>query len=243
MSKHIYNNSSKKLSLSVIIPVYNEADILEKNTKKIQKAIEKITKNYELIFAEDGSTDGTDKLAKKLSSKCRNIQHIHFEKRQGKGQALSNAFKKSKGDILVFMDIDLATDLTHVSDLVNAIKNGADIAIGSRGIKSLERSLKRNIVSYCYNRCVRFLFNIDIRDAQCGFKALNRGKLLTVLPHIKDKEWFWDTELLIKAHKRKYKIVEIPIKWKETNLRKSKVNVFKDGMKMGLKLIKLKMGL
>ena len=235
----------KKSPLSIIIPVYNEADILEKNTLKIKNAVEKITKNYEIIIAEDGSDDGTNKLAKRLSNKYSNIKHFHFKKRQGRGQALIKAFKKSKGDILIYMDIDLATDLNYISDLINAIKKGADIAIGSRmkNKSNCKRSFKRNIASYFYNLLVRLLFDVKIHDTQCGFKAFGRKSIFKILPQIKDKHWFWDTELLIKASKKNYKIIEIPIKWNEINNRKSKVNVLKDGIEMGLKLIKLRIKL
>ncbi|RLG15042.1 MAG: hypothetical protein DRN66_00375 [Candidatus Nanohalarchaeota archaeon] len=83
-------------SILIVVPVYNEADILEKNTKKIKKAVEKITKNYELILAEDGSTDGTCELAKKLSEKYMNVHHIHFEERQGKGRHWQMHLKNQK---------------------------------------------------------------------------------------------------------------------------------------------------
>ena len=229
---------------SVIIPVYNEADIIEKNIKNIKKTVEKITENYELIISEDGSTDKSYKIIKKISEKHNKIKYIHFKKKQGKGGALMNAFKKSKGDILVFLDIDLSTDLNYLSNLINAIKNGADIAIGSRMKNSYcKRSLKRNIAAYCYNMLVRLLFRIKLYDTQCGFKAFRREKLFDIMPAIEDRAWFWDTELLLKAHKKKYKIIEIPIKWKEENLRKSKVNLFKDGIKMGVALIKLRIKL
>ncbi|RLG15043.1 MAG: hypothetical protein DRN66_00380 [Candidatus Nanohalarchaeota archaeon] len=103
---------------------------------------------------------------------------------------MANAFEKSKRDILVFMDIDLATNMNYLSDLIDATKKGADIAIGSRRNKASKRSLKRNIASHSYNMLVRLLFSIKIYDTQCGFKAFERKKLFGILPYIEDKSWF-----------------------------------------------------
>src|SRR4030042_3078193 len=107
--------------VSVVFPAYNEATTLEAAVEKVTQTLNEFTHFYEIIIAEDGSTDGTDKLAAALAEKHPFVKHIHREKRLGRGTALKNAFKQSSGEILVYMDLDLATDLNYLKPLVEAI--------------------------------------------------------------------------------------------------------------------------
>ena len=225
--------------VSVIIPVYNEVHCLEHAVTQIDKEIRRITKNYEIIIAEDGSKDGTKELAEKLSGD--KVIHVHSDGRLGRGRGLMKAFKNCSGDIIVYMDVDLATDLIHLSELIDSIDNGADFATGSRMMKSsvCKRPLKREFASRCYNFLVWLLFKIPINDMQCGFKAFKKEALFKVMFEVEDNHWFWDTELLIRAHKKGFKIVEFPVHWKENSELGTKVNVSDDAKNMGGKLFKL----
>src|SRR4030043_471140 len=99
------------VEVSVVFPAYNEADALEAAVEKVIQTLNEFKHSYEIIIAEDGSTDGTDKLADALAEKYPFVKHIHGEKRLGRGAALKNAFKQSSGEVLVYMDLDLATDV------------------------------------------------------------------------------------------------------------------------------------
>ncbi|MBM4400838.1 MAG: glycosyltransferase, partial [Crenarchaeota archaeon] len=134
------------VEVSVVFPAYNEADALETAVEKVTKALDEFARSYEIIIAEDGSTDGTDKLAAALAEKYPFVKHIHGEKRLGRGTALKNAFKQSNGEVLVYMDLDLATDLKHLKSLVCAVEfEGYDFATGSRMLpqSDVERSSTR----------------------------------------------------------------------------------------------------
>jgi glycosyltransferase involved in cell wall biosynthesis len=100
--------------VTVVFPAYNEVDALEHAVDKVAQALNEFTSSYEIIIAEDGSTDGTDKLAEALAEEHPFVKHIHGEKRLGRGVALKNAFMQSSGEVLVYMDLDLATDLKHL---------------------------------------------------------------------------------------------------------------------------------
>jgi len=228
-----------QVEVSIVFPAYNEADKLEESVEKTVAAIEKIAPSYEIIIAEDGSTDGTDKLASLLSKKYSFVEHIHSEKRLGRGNALKNAFRKSKGEILVFMDVDLATDIRHLGELVNSIKEGYDIATGSRMLpeSKVERKLSRQIASKSYNFMVRVMLGSKIKDHQCGFKAFKRPSLFRILEEVQAGHWFWDTEILVRAARKGYAIKEIPVEWKSG--RKTRVNVLKDSFNMGGQVLKL----
>ena len=110
------------LEISIVIPAYNEKDRLATCISKLKDSLKTITEDYEIIIAEDGSTDGTNELAEELSKRDAKIVHLHGDKRLGRGKALNRAFKASSGERLIYMDVDLATDLIHLPELINAIR-------------------------------------------------------------------------------------------------------------------------
>jgi len=228
------------VQVSVVLPAYNEANKLETAVAKVMKAIEEFAHSYEIIIAEDGSTDGTDKVAATLSERYPFVKHIHGEKRLGRGTALKNAFKKSSGKILVYMDVDLATDVGQLRFLVNAIEEeGCDFATGSRMLSEskVERSRTRQIASRSYNFLVRAMLGSKVKDHQCGFKAFKREALMQLIDEVAACHWFWDTELLVRAFRKGYKIKEIPVTWK--GRRETKVKLLKDSFRMAGQVVKL----
>jgi len=237
MSKSAFDG---KVAISVVLPAYNEADFLEPAITKISQALKQYGRSYEIIIAEDGSTDGTDKKAAELAATFPFVRHIHREKRLGRGTALNNAFRQSRGEVLVYMDLDLATDLKYLAPLVDAIMvEGYDFSTGSRMMREskAERTLKRNISSKTYNFLVRHMLGSKLRDHQCGFKAFKREPLLRLLGEVKATHWFWDTEILVRAHRHGYRIKEIAVEWKSG--RETKVNFFKDSWKMFTQIVGL----
>ena len=154
------NASDDKVMVSVVLPAYNEADKLEAAVTKIGQALNEYGYSYEIIIAEDGSTDGTAKCAEDLAQKLSYVKHIHREKRQGRGTALNNAFKQCNGEVFVYMDLDLSTDLKYLKPLVEAITvEGYDFSTGSRMLpeSKVERSLSRSVSSKTYNFLVRHM--------------------------------------------------------------------------------------
>lgn len=214
------------MMISIVFPAYNEAERIEKAIKETEKFLKKINYDYEIIVAEDGSTDGTDKIVQKLVND--KIRLFHSDVRLGRGKALMNAFEKAKGEIVISMDVDLATNIKHLKDLIEAIENGYDIAIGSRLIEGskAKRSFERLLYSKVYNFLVRALLKSKIKDHQCGFKAFKKDIVVKLGKEAKDNHWFWDTEILVLAQRKGYKIKEIPVEWtegKDTKVRRTDV--------------------
>lgn len=227
------NKETQTINVSIVFPAYNEVDVLEKTIKKVIENLESFTSSFEIIIAEDGSTDGTDSLAALLAKKNSQIKHIHGQRRLGRGTALKNSFKQSKGRTLVYMDLDLATDLDHLKELIETISiQGFDLATGSRLLSKSEvsRSWTRNLASSSYNLIVRKLLGSKVKDHQCGFKSFRREPLLELLDEVEATHWFWDTEILVRANRKGYKIKEIPVLWKSG--RETKVRLFKDSVNM-----------
>jgi len=228
-----------KSKVSLIVPVYNEANRLQSSIIKVKKALQNLGVCFEIIITEDGSTDGSGKIAEELEHKDPVIKHLHSDRRLGRGEALKRAFKVSTGDVFIYTDIDLSTDLRHLEDLLEAIEKGADIAVGSRLIKGahVKRPFPRNIASRLYNNLVRLLLRSPLHDHQCGFKAFKRSSVIDIISEVEDKYWFWDTEVIIRAVKQGYSVVEVPVTW--TYSRTSKVRLLKDMRYMGINLLKL----
>ncbi|MEM2111178.1 MAG: glycosyltransferase family 2 protein [Candidatus Bathyarchaeia archaeon] len=232
-------DNMESVEVSVIFPVYNEAEKLESAVEKTISVLREAARSYEIIIAEDGSTDGSDEIASMLAVKYPFLRHIHRDRRLGRGQALKNAFKRSRGEILVYMDVDLSTDLNHLETLLKYIRDGYDFVTGSRMLRGskVERSFSRMLASKWYNFLVRVLLGSKVRDHQCGFKAFKRKPLLQMLDEVSATHWFWDTEIIVRYFLKRYKIKEFPVKWRSRG--GTKVNFIGDSLEMGIQIIKL----
>jgi hypothetical protein len=125
------------------------------------------------------------------------------------------------------MDVDLSTDLSALGDLLMPLLEGhADIAIGSRLAPGADvtRGLKRELISRCYNILLRTTLGVGFSDAQCGFKAGRREVIVPLLELVEDDGWFFDTELLYRAHRSRYALHEVPVRWVEDP--DSRVDIF-----------------
>jgi glycosyltransferase involved in cell wall biosynthesis len=233
-------NSDTKVLVSVVFPAYNEVEQLLPAVEKTANALNELTNSYELIIAEDGSTDGTAERAEELKQKFPFVKHIHREKRLGRGTALKNAFKQCNGQVFVYMDLDLATDLKFLRPLVEAITvEGYDFATGSRMLpeSKVERTFSRNLTSKTYNYLVRQMLDSKLRDHQCGFKAFKRESVLPLLDEVEATHWFWDTEMMVRGYRHGYKIKEIAVDWKSG--KDTKVNVANDSWNMFRQIVSL----
>ncbi|MEM0231139.1 MAG: glycosyltransferase family 2 protein [Candidatus Woesearchaeota archaeon] len=230
------------MKVNITIPVYNEEQTLFLCISKLVTFLENNTRyNYEVIIADNASTDKTSEIARSLCRKHHRVKYVRL-KEKGRGRALKKAWRLSKADILCYMDADLATDLSALPQLISAIKAGYDIAVGSRLIKGskVKRSVLREILSRSYNFILRTFLGVKFKDAQCGFKAINRKVLQQIVPKIQDNNWFFDTELLFIAERMGFKIKEIPVLWVEegTLLRNIDANNKKQLRKSKVQLIK-----
>ncbi|MBI2268167.1 MAG: glycosyltransferase family 2 protein [Candidatus Blackburnbacteria bacterium] len=211
---------AQKLTLSVILPVYNEEKDVPRNVPILYKYLKENFTQYswELIIADNGpSKDRTPEISKELTKNYRSLFYICIP-RPGRGGALKEVWQKRKSDYLCYMDVDLSSDLSFLSQLISFLENGADIAIGSRlkrGAKVYGRTLLREIMSRGYNILIRTFFWTSFCDAQCGFKAIRKEAAMKLLPYVEDKGWFFDSELLITGEKAGFKIKEVPIVWRD----------------------------
>lgn len=221
--------------VSIIIPVYNQKHEMLEAVRRISDKI----KNVQIIIAEDGSSDGSYKLAKKLA-KNDNVILSHKKNRTGKGEAIKRAISLCTHDTMGFVDADLSVDIPYIKDLIEETENN-DIVIASRHLDAskVKRSFRRFIFSHMYNFLVRMLFHSHIKDHQCGFKFFSvKGK--EIVSNVKSNGFLFDTELLALAQQKGLNISEVPVKWEEKGNSqlgvKSKIKMF-----FGLFLLKPKM--
>lgn len=197
-----------------------------------------ITSQFEILVAEDGSTDGSAEFVQEYQKRDPRIHLLHSDTRLGRGRALNRAIRESQGSIVCYYDVDLATDMKHLPALIGAIREGYEISTGSRLLPDSDiiRTGGREIASRSYNFLVRLFLSSRVFDHQCGFKAFNRECILKILPAIRDNHWFWDTEILVRAQRNGYRVREFAVRWRAGKGTTVKI---KDVFTMGEAILRL----
>lgn len=220
------------MRITIVLPAYNEERIIARNARKLYDFVKSHLSDFDwkLVIADNNSSDGTQAIAQMLASKHNGLEYVLVGKK-GKGNAVLEAWKTYRADVYVFMDADLATDISALPALIGAIVNeGYDISCGSRFIRGsiVKRGRLRKITSFLYRILVRLVLHTKINDLPCGFKAINKDVHDQLLSKVKNREWFFDSELIIMAERAGYRIKEIPVHWieKKEDGRKSKVKIF-----------------
>ena len=222
-----------------VLPVFNDREALESAIPTSLAALGEITDSFLLVVAEDGSTDGSPELVREWEGRDSRVRLFHSDERLGRGEALNRAFRSVDADIVCYYDVDLATDIAHLPELIGAIREGYDVATGSRLMKESDivRTQEREVASRGYNMLVRTVLGSTLADHQCGFKAFARQSLLPLIPDIGSHHWFWDTEVLVRAQKKGYRIKEFPVRWRTSD--KTTVR-FRDVFEMGSAVFRLR---
>jgi glycosyltransferase involved in cell wall biosynthesis len=217
-----------EVTVDIVIPVLNEAHVLEKSVDAACAYLSSsFPHRWQIVIVDNGSTDGTQAVARSIAGRRPDVRFLHLQQR-GRGRALRHAWLQSKADVVCYMDVDLSTDLKHLSELVESIvTNGYDISIGSRLMRdsAVKRSRKREAISRIYNVFLKLVLATRFSDAQCGFKAVSRRAVEEIIPQVEDQSWFFDTEMLVLAEKQGYRIKDIPVAWVEDD--DSRVKIFR----------------
>lgn len=222
------------MKIIIVLPSYNEAKILEANVARLVEFGRKNLSGFDfkIVVSDNNSRDNTREVADSLQAKFSEVGYL-FVPEQGKGQAISQAWLKWQADfdIFCFMDADLATDLSSLPELIQAIEQGNDLAVGSRYLKGsrVSREFWRRGFSALYRLALKLILGTKVKDLPCGFKALTQKVVRQIVPQIREKTWFWDSELVLLAEKQGFKIKEVPVKWQEPRQGddKSRVSFFK----------------
>lgn len=227
---YAFLNRGRDFTVDIVIPVLNEAHVLAASVEKVLAFLRpRFHCSWHLVIIDNGSSDGTQRVAEDLCACHPEVQFLHLTQR-GRGRALRHAWLQSRAQVVCYMDVDLSTDLDHLPELIGAIADeGYDIATGSRLMAGSQttRSWKREIISRIYNMFIKTVLFTKFSDAQCGFKAMSRRAVEQIIPHVADQSWFFDTEILVLGEKQGYRIKDIPVVWVEDD--DSRVKIFQTG--------------
>ncbi len=216
----------RSLRVDVVIPVLNEAHVLAKSVATLLQFLRGAPPcQWRVVIVDNGSTDGTDAVARALVAEHAEVQFLQLPQR-GRGRALRHAWTQGDADVMCYTDVDLSTELEALPKMIHGIAmEGFDLATGSRLLRDSRttRSNLREFISRCYNLFVKAVLWTSFSDAQCGFKAISRQAATELLPRVRDESWFFDTELLVLAEKHGYRIADIPVEWIEDDDSRVKI--------------------
>src|SRR3990167_8470652 len=230
--------------ISIIIPAFNEEKRIGASLEKLASFLKTRKEDFEILIVDDASTDNTGKVVETFKPKTPNLRVLRLEKSPyaGKGLAVNRGTLAAKGSIVIFTDADFSTPIGEIDKLLEKIKSGYDIAIGSR---ALDRSLVkkrqsplRELMGRVFNVLVRLLVVPGIVDTQCGFKAFDMAACKILFENERIFDFGFDVELLFLARKRGLKIAEVPVYCH--NDPASRVHPIKDAFSMFLDLLKIR---
>ena len=220
--------------ISVVIPAYNESGRIGKALDEVLSCVHERNWRAEVLVVNDGSTDRTAAIVQEFAELHPEVRLLNNPGNRGKGFSVRQGVLHAVGDIVMFTDADLSAPMEEAEPLFEALRQGADIAIGSRWLERKRQSLKqplyRRFFGRCFNAITRLVMGLPFADTQCGFKAFLRPVAQTIFQLQRIERWGFDPELLFIALKRGYTIREVPVTWGHDE--RSRLSYLKDGVKM-----------
>ena len=202
-------------SLSVVIPVLNEVESIPELYREIVDGVSPLDLPWELIFIDDGSTDGTAAELRRLFQQDARVRIIEFRRNFGKSAALAAGFDTAVGDAIVTMDADLQDSPSEIPRLIDELNSGADLVSGWKYPR--HDPLSKTLPSTFFNRVVRMFTGVELHDFNCGLKAYRREV-------IKEIKIYGDLHRYIPAlaHFRGFRVVEIKVSHRARRYGRSK---------------------
>lgn len=205
-------------TVDVVVPVRDEAHVLEGSIARLRDfLVAHAGYDWTITIAENGSTDRTREIAGHLCAADPRLRFLALDL-PGRGRALRQAWTTSVADVVCYVDVDHSTELADLPKLIDPVATGAcDLAVASRRLPGsrVRRSWRRQVISDAYNTLLRVALSVSFSDAQTGCKALSRRVVTELLPDVVDQSWFLDTELLVLAERRGYRVLDVPVTWTE----------------------------
>lgn len=236
--------------LSIVVPAYNEAQNVRSGVlTRLADYLASRTYSHEVVVADDGSTDETASLVEAFCRERPAFRLVRNEHR-GKAHSVIAGLAAARGSYVMFMDMDLATSLEHIDELLDALQGSADLVIASRearGAVRLGAPWTRRFLGKAFNLLIQALLLPGYWDTQCGFKGFRREVVRDILrslvvfkdgpPPSGPRVTAFDVELLVVARERRYRIHQLPVTWRHVKTRR--VNLIRESMEMLRELLSI----
>lgn len=234
------SDKSNKIDFSLVVPCYMESGHLEKSIAQLSEVLSECKFTWEIIFVDDGSLDNTPAIIHRCSATIPNCQIILKSKNEGRGRAVQDGVGRARGTVVGFVDIDLEVAAHYIPVMVSTILiKEAEVVTGCRAIQWTWSPY--GIVRLCLSQGYRFLFRcflgLPISDPETGFKFFNRESLNEILPSIKNRGWFWDSEVMAKSYLSGLRIRELPCVFIRRQDKKSTVRLLRDTLRQFRELV------
>lgn len=230
------------MTYSIVIPAYNESVRLRPTLHALLRHIQEQHWDAEILVVNDGSTDDTAQIVREYGKLHPQILLVENPGNRGKGYSVRNGMLHARGDICLFSDADLSSPITEAQKLFEAIGRGADIAIGSRWLRTelqTERQpLYRQAFGRIFNLALRGILGLRFADTQCGFKAFRRDAAQRIFPLQRIERWGFDPEILFLARRAGLRVEEVPVLWAHSE--GTRLNPFRDGLRMFLEVARIR---
>ncbi len=232
----------KNIDLSLIIACYNEEPHLFENFKKILWVLNNLKINFEIVMIDDASKDKTANVIRGIVDKYKeiNIKTIFHKRNFGRGATVADGIVAGNGKIVGFLDVDLETSEQYIPIFYWKVLEGSDVAIAKRNYEFALNKIIRFVASRAYAKLVRTFLHSPFVDTEAGYKFFNREKIMPVLTTVKDKHWFWDTEIVIRSYLAGLKVIEVPVMFVRDPNKKSTVRVIPDSIEYLKKIAEFK---
>jgi glycosyltransferase involved in cell wall biosynthesis len=227
---------------SIVIPAYNESARLGATLDKVLAYIHGQKWDAEVIVVNDGSRDNTAEIVRTLAAKDPALRLVENPGNRGKGYSVRNGMLNSRGQIVLFSDADLSSPIEEAPKLLQALEDGADIAIGSRWLRAETQTqrqpLHRQLFGRIFNLILRLTLGLQFKDTQCGFKAFKQPAVQAIFPLQKIERWGFDPEILFLARKLGFKTKEISVAWGHSG--GTRINPLVDGSRMVMEMLRIR---
>jgi glycosyltransferase involved in cell wall biosynthesis len=231
---------AESISLSVVIPAYNEERRLGATLSQVCGFLGQQSWQWEVRVVDDGSHDGTAELVAAVAAREPRVA-VQREPHRGKGGAVKAGLLAAQGAFRFICDADLSMPIAEIRRFLPPESTNYDIAIGSRegvAARRVGEPTYRHFMGRLFNVGVRWLTLPGIQDSQCGFKMFTAHAVRTIFPHVTVNGWAFDVEVLTIARERGLRIVEVPIEWHYR--RESQISMVRDGIGMLREVLRIR---
>jgi dolichyl-phosphate beta-glucosyltransferase len=227
---------------SIVIPAYNESARIRASLDRVLMHIRERGWNAEILVVNDGSRDDTAHIVQQYAAQHPALRLLENPGNRGKGYSVRNGMLHASGEVMLFTDADLSAPIEEADNLLAALAEGADVAMGSRWLRAelqtQRQPLHRQLFGRVFNLALRLILGLRYRDTQCGFKAFTRRAAQVIFPLQHIERWGFDPEILFLARKFGLKVEEVPVRW--AHREGTQLHPLRDGIRMFLEMLRIR---